>query len=436
MPAVVAVLFCAQGCRTERDAELASSSVAVTASGTGGVGARARAETSVVESRPGDAERARAGVAEAMLGAAPEQVAPRMLDTLYRLTGSGDGPLSRIVGGVLTDDEIIVAEASTNRLHVYDRSTGAFLRSEARSGAGPGEFRRLTWLQRTNERLYAFDLELGRLSILSLDGQFLRTLQVVGPVGARRPSPIGVFSDGSILAQRVAPSDAFSDLGAVQRPPEPMVVAPRYMLSRHTADGEFLVDLLVYRGSESFVAPSGRAGASQTGALFGRYAAVAISESTFAVLATDGDSIVQYASDGARMRQLRPPPAAAVRVQASDVKRQRVRSIPLGPSPIDLGAQFDLQTPPVDFPPYGRNGVNIPPLIAAGDGTFWLLRYGGVRSLESVYLRFSPAGALVDSLRFPRLVRLLDAAFDQLLVGVYDADGADQVLLLRFAPPR
>lgn len=363
--------------------------------------------------------------------AASSTTSPHQLDTLFRLTSSSDGPLARVVDGVLTAEHVILAEASTNRLHLYERSTGRWRRSAGRTGSGPGEFRRLEWLTRVRDSLYAFDSELMRVTVLSLDGRYGRSLTLSPPPVARRVEPIAVLADGSFLARRVVPSEAFSDIGAVARPPKPMVVAPRYVLSRHRADGGFEVDLAEYRGNETFVAPYGTGGASQIGAMFGRTAAVVASGMTFAVLTSDVDRVIQFNNAGARLRELRVPSAPPVPVRRQDIERERARSIPPGRGPVDFGALFDQQVPPSHFPAFGWRGVGMTPLSGATDGSIWLLRYGGARSEQSVYLRYSQRGELVDSMTFSRQVRLLDALDELLLLGTYDVDGADEILLVR-----
>ena len=362
--------------------------------------------------------------------AAPPVDATPVQTTLVTLETSGDGPLSRVVGGLLTEREIVLAEASTARLHFYDRTTGRFVRSAGRPGSGPGEFRQLARVQRVGQAIYVWDWELRRLSVWSVDGTFLRTVELVGEPGESAPEPIGVFADGTVLAERVVPGGGFSAGGGVERPPEPMVIAPRQQLSWHAADGAYRATLRAYRGSESFVAPNGGGGATVTGALFGRQAAVAVSGSTFVVLSSEADSVVQYASDGTVCRRLRPPPSPAVRVQRADVQRERAR-LPAPQGPLNFTAVFDRQTPPTHFPAFGWNAPRSVPLASASDGSLWLLRYGGVRSRETVYLRFSPRGELLDSLQHPTMARLLDADGDLVLLATADADGAEQVVLIR-----
>lgn len=353
--------------------------------------------------------------------------------TVHVITESGDGPLANIVGGAFTDRELVLAEASTARLHFYDRETGAFVRSVGRRGSGPGEFQRLEWVQRRGDQLYAHDRELRRLSVFALDGTFLRTVTLQSEAGARQPMPIAVFADGSILGERVMPEDGVSAQG-VLLPKVPSVMAVRYMLSRHAPDGALLATLVQYRGSESFVAPNSGGGATSGPALFGRRGAAVTVDETVVVKSSEADSIVQYTHDGTRLRALRPPPTRAVAVRAADVARARALAVPKGAAPFDIGAVFDLQTPPEHFPQFGwASNRRLPPVTSASDGSLWVLRYGGVRSKATVYLRFASDGQLLDSLRTPDEAMVLDAARELLLLGTLDGDGADRVLLLRRA---
>lgn len=359
--------------------------------------------------------------------------APASLQTVHVITESGDGPLANIVGGAFTERELVLAEASTARLHFYDRETGDFVRSVGRRGSGPGEFQRLEWVQRRGDQLYAHDRELRRLSVFALDGTFQRTLTLQAEDGARQPTAVAVFADGSILGARVIPEEGVSAQG-VLLPTVPSVMAVRYMLARHAPDGALLTTLVPYRGSESFVAPNSGGGATSGPALFGRHGAAVTADSTLVVTSSDADSIVQYTPDGARLRTLRPPPSRAVAVRASDVARERERLVPKGPAPFDIGKVFDQQTPPEQFPAFGwARGRRLSPLTSASDGSLWVLRYGGVRSKATVYLRFAPNGQLLDSLRTPDEAVVLDASGAMLLLGTLDGDGADRVLLLRRA---
>jgi len=177
-----------------------------------------------VRASPTDSAPVQALVLDTTAEAASRSPGPTV-DTVHVMTESGDGPLANIVGGAFTDHELVLTEASTAQLHLCDRATGAFVRSVGRRGSGPGEFRRLEWVQRRGDALYVYDGELRRLSVLALDGTFRRTLTLQGEAGASSPTPIAVFADGSILGERVMPEDGVSAQGVLQ-PTVPSVWTP------------------------------------------------------------------------------------------------------------------------------------------------------------------------------------------------------------------
>ena len=359
------------------------------------------------------------------------RVAWPTFDTLHVFEESAAGPLSRVVGGALTDRAVIVAEASTGALHRYDRATGAVLGRAGRLGSGPGEFRRLERLEARGNALYTWDDELRRLTVWSHEIVLQRTVPLTGEPGAVVPEPLDVFPSGELLAARIIPEEGVSANG-VLLPRTASVIAPRYALSRHAPDGLRLNALTSYRGRQSFVAPNAGGGATSGGALFGRHGAAVVSGDAIVVLSSEHDTLVRMAADGRRLGVLRVPRDVPVAVQRADVARARSLAVPPGRLPFDIGAVFDQQTPPTHFPRFGWGGrVRLPVLSSTQDGSVWLLRYGGVRSRTATYLRFAANGQLRDSLRLDDEARVFDARDDLLLVGTTDDDGVERVLLLR-----
>ena len=360
---------------------------------------------------------------------------PPLWDTLYVLETTADGPLTRVTGGALIESSVAVAEASTGKLHFYDRATGRLQRSVGRLGSGPGEFRRLEWLKARGRELYAYDAELRRVSVWTASGTLLRSVTLFGEAGATGLRPIDVFADGGFLGASIVPGNGVTADG-VLRPRTASVVAPRYRLSRHLPDGREAVVLATYRGNESFVAPNAGGGATSGRALFGRHGGAVASGEVVAILSSDGDSVLRLGSDGRRLGRLPVPLGAAIAVRRADVARARALSVPPGRLPFDIGAVFDQQTPPTHFPRFGWGGrVRLPALTSTGDGTLWLLRYGGVRSNEATYLQFSPRGELVDSLRLRDEARVIDARDNSVLVATTDDDEVERVLVLKRRSP-
>ena len=101
--------------------------------------------------------------------------------------GGGDDPgqeLTQVSGIVrLTDGRIAVANGGTNEIRIYD-STGVFLSSVGRAGAGPGEFQSIGMLETgPGDSLFVFDYQLRRLSVFGPDGGFGRSVTLTAADG-------------------------------------------------------------------------------------------------------------------------------------------------------------------------------------------------------------------------------------------------------------
>jgi hypothetical protein len=107
--------------------------------------------------------------------AAPEW---RLEDSAVMSIGVVDGDaaytLHNVGGGfVLPDGRIVIANANTE-LRFYDRN-GAHLRTAGREGEGPGEFKQIAGLVLARDTVYVYDSQTKRLSLFSLDGEYLRS---------------------------------------------------------------------------------------------------------------------------------------------------------------------------------------------------------------------------------------------------------------------
>lgn len=115
--------------------------------------------------------------------------------------GDAEGPtsFSNVAGVVvLTDGRIVVGDASTNELRIFDQD-GRYLRTAGRKGRGPGEFDGLLKLVRVADTVGAVDRS-GRLQVFAPDGSLLRSL----PRPAFRVGSLafqgGYFADWTLLA--------------------------------------------------------------------------------------------------------------------------------------------------------------------------------------------------------------------------------------------
>jgi hypothetical protein len=106
-----------------------------------------------------------------------------------------------VVGIVrLGNGRIVVANAGTNELR-YFTATGQYLCSTGRTGAGPGEFENLAWIQALpGDTLAAYQVGGGgRLSLFDHAGQFVRSER--RPVIPSLPfiTPLWIFPEGESL---------------------------------------------------------------------------------------------------------------------------------------------------------------------------------------------------------------------------------------------
>ncbi|MEX2527286.1 MAG: hypothetical protein WEA09_06570 [Gemmatimonadota bacterium] len=136
---------------------------------------------------------------------APDVVVER---SMVVVGGRADGnenevSLYRVEGAARLDDgSVVVANRSSSELIVVD-SSGRRLRTIGGPGSGPGEFRRLVSLIRTDgDTLIAFDADGHRLSWFTADGGAVRQSRIeppsqASPVGLAEA--LGVLPDGRVL---------------------------------------------------------------------------------------------------------------------------------------------------------------------------------------------------------------------------------------------
>lgn len=91
----------------------------------------------------------------------------------------------------LGDTGLIVADSRAGRLVVFDRHVG-LVRSFARSGDGPGEFRVAASLGRLNDQTWLFDPTQGRLTKYSASGDFVYSKHLTPPPHSPGPYLGGV----------------------------------------------------------------------------------------------------------------------------------------------------------------------------------------------------------------------------------------------------
>ena len=327
------------------------------------------------------------------------------LDTiaLARFGGNDSMPLFQVTGAVLSGDTIIIAERSTGSLHFY-RRTGEFLRTVGGVGEGPGEFSRLTWVQKVGERLFAYDILLRRLSEFTSEGSFLRSVQIDLVEGYTSVGLLGVFVDGSLLVAAFARGEDVPIQGVRRR---------RTVLLRYDGDGLFVDSLGTYEGVETYVAPMPRGGQTIARLPFGRRSVARASGSEYYVLENNDYGIAVFDQSGRKVRELRPREETQATVSDKHVravrdryKRGRYKSEVLEKIPI-----------PGKFPPYGWHGLRRLALLhVSAVGDLWVLNGDD----HPAWTVFTNGGTVRGKVRAFQEVDVLDADDDIAVVLHWD----------------
>jgi len=97
-----------------------------------------------------------------------------------------------------TDNNIYASDYKSNNMKMFDTS-GKFVKTMGREGQGPGEFQGPYYMSISRDRIAVYDLRNRRISILKLDGELTKYLQISieeGRPAKIRPLPNGDFVFG------------------------------------------------------------------------------------------------------------------------------------------------------------------------------------------------------------------------------------------------
>lgn len=230
----------------------------------------------------------------------------------------GEAPyeLDRVAGaGRLADGSIVIANAGTSELRLYD-SGGKHIRSMGRRGDGPGEFRRITWVQVVQpDTLLVVDSELRRVTAFTESGDVLWTTSIEGS-GVAWKGDVRL-ADGSFVL--------LTETGDVwQRIRAGQAVAGRTerntaVLAHYAQDGSLLDTLGRFSGfEEAILSRNGRP--ATTYAPWGRQITHGLATDRVYVGTQDAPEVRAYAPDGALVAIIRWP-ATDRRITDADLNR-------------------------------------------------------------------------------------------------------------------
>jgi len=99
-----------------------------------------------------------------------------------------------------SEDNIYICDYRTHNIKVFDPS-GKFIKTIGREGQGPGEFQMPFYLAFAKGRLAVWELGKRRLSVLTVDGKYLTSVQMMSTDGW--PRKIRSLPNGDFIVERI-----------------------------------------------------------------------------------------------------------------------------------------------------------------------------------------------------------------------------------------
>jgi hypothetical protein len=362
-------------------------------------------------------------------GADAWQLTPDPVISIGVLEGESAYELFRVTGAVrLSDGRIVIGTAGTGELRFFD-STGVHLASVGGEGGGPGEFQALGTLMRGPlDTLVAYDMMARRLSVFDPQGGHVRDVSLAFSSQVTFPSVVGVFADGSLLAQ-VSQRQVFGP-DAPELPLGPM--RDSIVALQIAPDGERVDTIGRYAGSRMHVRTMEFGGNSM------RVPAPLIFSPT-TVLRPRGDAVVVGTTDRYELRIV----DAEGRVQR--IVRKLHRRIPVSQEDIDSAQartraameranmpaelmEQQLNRPAADsLPAYGTIQVDLA-------GNIWVQEYA-LSWKAPGWSVFDPDGAYLGDVTGMDDFRVTDIGVDYVLGVMTDELDVERVLLYGLVKP-
>jgi hypothetical protein len=336
---------------------------------------------------------------------APWEVDPQPTFSIGSVDGDPDHLLDRVIGAVgLPDGRIVVANAGSFELLFYG-TDGNLLRRAGRRGGGPGEFQSLEWLSGYGpDSVLAVDVRSQRVSYFDADGNFGRSVRLEPNAKIPFPRPVGVFSDGSLLATQ----GTFS-LGG-----DPPVRAERTLhpLFRYEPNGRTAILVGSFPGPEWVNAPVGPVGQwERRRRPFGSATAFTAAGDRFYVGDNATYEIRVYSLAG-RLIQVIRRAAAPVTIEQADIQAFEDSILATGDARWRRQNRilFDkLPPPPPTYPAYA------PDIHVDNDLNVWVREYSRPRYHSSDWSVFSATGEFLGTVAMPPGIDVLDIGADYVL---------------------
>ncbi|MCY3599161.1 MAG: hypothetical protein OXN85_04215 [Gemmatimonadetes bacterium] len=299
-------------------------------------------------------------------------------------TAEGDPAyeLFRVGGAMrLSDGRIVVANAGTGELRVYD-ANGVHLASWGGQGDGPGEFGAMApqglkpW---PGDSLMARDPFSGRISIFSMDGTFGRALRPEGGY----PSVVGPLPDGSVFAATLTTFER-------GEPGTSEIIRPDVEYGILRADGSVQRDLGAYPGSELYMVNTVDGSPFPRPYPFSRNAYPLVWADLVVITTNDRYEIRAYRPDGSLARIVRRDHEARAPTRG-DLRDYVARQNPDRPEALDAVGDMPLVEA---FPAFAS--VHVDRL-----GYLWVREYRLPGERHRLWTVFDPDGRLLGLVEMP-----------------------------------
>lgn len=322
-----------------------------------------------------------------------------------RAEGPEDQQLFRVAGALrLPDGVVAVANAGSDEVRFYG-ADGKLVGRTGGEGDGPGEFRDINGLYHDGrDSIYAWDSDLGRVSVLTNAGAYGRSFAV-----PRIPGYSGSMVLGSLGSRGLIVSTG-RGVGVEDR--RRGLLRDSLFLFRLSADGVRVDTLGKVLGGQGYVrdmtSSAGR-GIIAIGAPFGRSTVFAVSGSGYYVGTEDAYDVAVRADDGSLRRRFRFDRPNR-QVTSADIAAMKRRE--LGHSEGNLRREIEksLEEAPVPatMPAHGA-------MIADAAGDLWVAEYRAPGEEGTRWLVFNRLGRLLGPVDGPDRFRPFDIGNDYIL---------------------
>lgn len=342
--------------------------------------------------------------------------------TLGGLDAAPEYEFFNVAGAVrLSDGRLVVANAGSYELRFYTAS-GTYQTHAGRQGGGPGEFERISWIQRHGgDSLVAYDSRQHRLSIFDSVGSFARSITPIATGGPTFPSFIGMFEDGSLLASGRRCFGA-GDVTGVDRTEIPLF---RYHPDRDATDS-----LGAHAGSEYYLQRRG-SGGTVSSLLFGGRTEVRAARDHYYVATTDTYEVQRYSTSGilqtiVRKRHTNLPVTDEDVASLLDARLAELDN----PSSRPRLEEFYASMPrPETMPAYGAATGSDPSILLDDPGNLWIREFSRPGDDRERWTVFDARGRLQGTLRLPDGLRPFHIG-DEFILGVVKDDlDVERILL-------